>query len=90
MRIAIAGFLHETNTYVATPTSVSDFLIYRGPEMLEAFAGTSTNVGVAAAIISANSPGLSSARVGDFERARAGRGLYPLDLQVAYEPAVAA
>lgn len=40
---------------------------------------------VAAAILSANSPGLSSARVADFERPRAGRRLYPLDRDVAYD-----
>lgn len=34
MRIAIAGFFHETNTFAPTPTTYEDFAILRGAEIL--------------------------------------------------------
>jgi microcystin degradation protein MlrC len=45
LRIAIAGLVHETNTYVLTPTVIADFDIHRGSDMRDYFAGTSTVVG---------------------------------------------
>lgn len=45
LRIAIAGLVHETNTYASPPTSVEQFTIRRGAQLREGFAGTSTPVG---------------------------------------------
>ena len=35
MRIAIAGIVHETNTYVQEETPISAFKILRGEQMLK-------------------------------------------------------
>ena len=40
MRIAIAGILHESNTFASTPTGLDVFRIHRGPALLEAYADT--------------------------------------------------
>jgi microcystin degradation protein MlrC len=45
LRIAIAGFLHETNTYASPMTSAEDFEVWRGAEICDQFAGTATPVG---------------------------------------------
>jgi len=44
MRIAIAGIVHETNTYCKEPTELSDFQILRG-EQLNRLHATDTQVG---------------------------------------------
>jgi microcystin degradation protein MlrC len=40
MRIAIAGFAHESNTFAATPTRLEDFSIWRGQEMIDHYTPT--------------------------------------------------
>lgn len=48
MRIAVAGLLHETNTFAAHPTTLADFAaagIYRGPELTATFAGSTGTPG---------------------------------------------
>ena len=40
MRIAIAGFSHESNTFAATPTRLDDFRIYRGQAMIDHYTPT--------------------------------------------------
>jgi microcystin degradation protein MlrC len=45
LRIAIAGFLHETNTYASPMTSAEDFEVWRGVEVRDHFVGTATPVG---------------------------------------------
>ncbi|MCC6453532.1 MAG: M81 family metallopeptidase [Caldilineaceae bacterium] len=40
MRIAIASFTHESNTFAATPTALKDFTIHRGQAMIDHFAPT--------------------------------------------------
>ena len=35
MRIAAIGLNHETNTFSPWPTAYSDFIIRRGPDMLQ-------------------------------------------------------
>lgn len=40
MRIAIAGFAHESNTFAAKPTRLEDFEIYRGQAMIDHYAPT--------------------------------------------------
>jgi microcystin degradation protein MlrC len=40
MRIAIAGFAHESNTFAATPTALNDFSIWRGQAMIDHYAPT--------------------------------------------------
>lgn len=40
MRIAVAGFLHESNTFAAQPTRLQDFPIYPGSDLVEHFRGT--------------------------------------------------
>jgi microcystin degradation protein MlrC len=44
LRIAIAGIVHETNTYCRDQTPLSDFYIARGEKILRS-AGTATNLG---------------------------------------------
>ncbi len=44
MRIAIAGIVHETNTYCRDQTQLADFYVARGEKILRS-AGTATNVG---------------------------------------------
>ena len=44
MRIAIAGIVHETNTYVQEETPISAFKILRGEQMLK-IRGTETHTG---------------------------------------------
>ena len=44
MRLAIAGIVHETNSYCRDQTQLSDFYIARGEKILRS-RGTSTNVG---------------------------------------------
>lgn len=44
MRIALAGIVHETNTYCGAPTTYDDFYAYRGAKMLEA-AGQESDLG---------------------------------------------
>ena len=44
MRIAIAGIVHETNTYVRDQTQIGDFKILRGEQMLK-LCGTQTQSG---------------------------------------------
>lgn len=60
MRIAIAGFQHETNTFVPTPTGLSDFEmadswppLLRGEAVISATTGM--NLPIAGAILSAQS-----------------------------------
>jgi microcystin degradation protein MlrC len=49
MRIAIGGILHETSTFIPTPTTLRDFEkgfgLYRGQEMVERFRGTNICTG---------------------------------------------
>lgn len=48
MRIAIGGFFHESNTFVARRTTVEDYAstrLYAGEEMVGALRGTDTEVG---------------------------------------------
>lgn len=40
MRIAIAGFSHESNTFSAKPTRLEDFSIWRGQQMIDHYAPT--------------------------------------------------
>nr|BAG82725.1 hypothetical protein [uncultured bacterium] len=40
MRIAIAGFSHESNTFAAKPTTPADFSTHRGQAMIEHYAPT--------------------------------------------------
>ncbi len=40
MRIAIAGFAHESNTFAAKPTDLKDFSIWRGQAMIDHYAPT--------------------------------------------------
>ena len=40
MRIAIANFSHESNTFAAKPTRLEDFEIYRGQAMIDHYAPT--------------------------------------------------
>src|SRR5690606_39683847 len=40
MRIAIAGFSHESNTFAATPAALQDFSVRRGQEMIDHYAPT--------------------------------------------------
>jgi len=40
MRIAVAGFLHESNTFASQPTRLEDFSVYTGEEIVDHFAGT--------------------------------------------------
>jgi microcystin degradation protein MlrC len=40
MRIAIGGILHESNTFVARPTPLSDFQVQVGPEIEASWRGT--------------------------------------------------
>ena len=40
MRIAVAGFLHESNTFAAQPTRLQDFPLYPGADLVERFQGT--------------------------------------------------
>jgi microcystin degradation protein MlrC len=64
LRVAVAGFQHETNTFVATPTRLRDFEIgggwpplVRGAEMVERLAATAPPIGGA----------LTAARAADVE-----------------------
>lgn len=46
--VGIAGFYHETNTFSAEPTTLADFESYQfaaGPELIERYAGTGTELG---------------------------------------------
>jgi microcystin degradation protein MlrC len=49
MRIAIGGILHETSTFVKTPTTMSHFEsgygLFRGPQIIERFTGANTCTG---------------------------------------------
>jgi microcystin degradation protein MlrC len=49
MRIAVGGIMHETSTFVSTPTTLADFEnglgLYRGGEIAEKFRGTNTCIG---------------------------------------------
>ncbi len=57
LRIALAGFSHETNTFATWPTDLEDFIangLFRGDEMLS-LAGTNTVIGGALAAIAADS-----------------------------------
>ena len=40
MRIAIAGFAHESNTFASQPTRLEDFSIYEGEEILPQYGNT--------------------------------------------------
>jgi microcystin degradation protein MlrC len=40
MRIAVAGFSHESNTFAAKPTALADFSIHRGQALVEHYAPT--------------------------------------------------
>ena len=40
MRIAMAGFAHESNTFASQPTTLDDFAVYAGQEMVARSAGT--------------------------------------------------
>lgn len=35
MRIAIAGFMHESNTFIVAPTTLADYHIHRGDDLVE-------------------------------------------------------
>lgn len=49
MKIAVGGVLHETSTFISTPTTLRDFEtgfgIYRGPEILKRFRGANMCIG---------------------------------------------
>ncbi len=49
MRIAVGGVLHETSTFISTPTTLQDFEngfgIYRGPEIFQRFRGANMCIG---------------------------------------------
>jgi microcystin degradation protein MlrC len=49
MRIAVGGVLHETSTFIRTPTTLADFEnglgLYRGGQIVEQFRGTNTCIG---------------------------------------------
>jgi microcystin degradation protein MlrC len=49
MRIAVGGVLHETSTFISTPTALRDFEtgfgIYRGAEIFERFRGANMCIG---------------------------------------------
>jgi microcystin degradation protein MlrC len=62
LRIAVGGFLHETNTFVARPTTWDDFVeagpwptATRGEGLLDAFAGL--NLGISHAVARARASG---------------------------------
>ncbi|MBT4503229.1 MAG: hypothetical protein HOC74_36190, partial [Gemmatimonadetes bacterium] len=40
MRIAIAGFAHESNTFASQPTRLEDFSIYEGEEIVPQYGNT--------------------------------------------------
>lgn len=40
MRIAIAGFSHESNTFASLPTRVEDFRVHEGADLVDWYAGT--------------------------------------------------
>lgn len=40
MRVAIAGLMHESNTFAVKPTQLSDFMVVRGPEVIRYYAPT--------------------------------------------------
>jgi microcystin degradation protein MlrC len=40
MRVAVASFTHESNTFAAEPTTLEDFSIHRGQEVIEHFRPT--------------------------------------------------
>lgn len=42
LRVGVGGIVHETNTYSETPTTVADFDIFHGGEIIERAAGTRT------------------------------------------------
>jgi len=44
-RIGIGGIWHETNTFARGLTSLADFTVWRGAELVEAHAGTGTEIG---------------------------------------------
>src|SRR5262249_11410206 len=44
-RVALLGLYHESNTFAPGITGDDAFALYRGAELVEAFAGTSTAVG---------------------------------------------
>ena len=45
LKLAIAGLLHETNTFCSTPTQLDDFTVRRGESAITAFKGTGGYVG---------------------------------------------
>ena len=40
MRVAIANFTHESNTFVAAPTPLDAFHIYRGQDVIDHYTPT--------------------------------------------------
>ncbi|MBT3346245.1 MAG: hypothetical protein HN404_24845, partial [Gemmatimonadetes bacterium] len=40
MRVAVAGFSHESNTFASQPTTLDDFLVHTGQSMLDHHADT--------------------------------------------------
>ena len=40
MRIAIASIMHESNTFAVHPTTLADFHVHRGAEMVEHYRPT--------------------------------------------------
>jgi len=45
MRIAIAAFMHESNTFIATPTTLADYQIQRGVDLIDTYQNTFHEVG---------------------------------------------
>lgn len=45
MRIAIGGIIHESNTFAVTPTTLADFAVHRGSELVDHYRPTFHEVG---------------------------------------------
>ena len=45
MRIAAAAFMHESNTFIASPTTLDDYMIQRGPALVDYYGETFHEVG---------------------------------------------
>lgn len=45
MRIAIGGIIHESNTFAVTPTTLADFAVHRGAELVDHYRPTFHEVG---------------------------------------------
>ena len=40
MRIAVAGIIHESNSFYSRPTELSDFSVHEGPELIDYYRQT--------------------------------------------------